>query len=63
MNNERTSSLVVFLLAFGVRLMGIGSRPIWEDEAFAELVSKKGLKAVPAGTLKVDASWLPKLPG
>ncbi len=56
MGREITASLVVFLLAFMVRLLGIASRPIWYDEAFAILFSEKGLKAMLAGTLTVDAS-------
>src|SRR5450759_3871181 len=56
MNIERNASLVVFLLALIVRLMGITSRPIWYEEAFAVLFSEKGLKAMLAGTLMVDAS-------
>ncbi len=50
------AGLAVFLLAFLVRLLGIASRPIWYDEAFAVLFSEKGLKAMLAGTLTVDAS-------
>lgn len=48
------AGLAVFLLALVVRLLGIASRPIWYDEAFAVLFSEKGLKAMLAGTLTVD---------
>lgn len=41
----------VLLLALGVRLLGIASRPIWYDEAFAVLFSEKGLSAMLYGTL------------
>jgi mannosyltransferase len=56
MSKERTTFLVVFLLAFIVRVLGISSRPIWYDEAFAILFSEKGLEAMVAGTLTVDVS-------
>lgn len=56
MSNERTTSLGVFLLALVVRILGIASRPLWYDEAFAVLFSEKGLKAMLAGTLTADAS-------
>ena len=52
--NSSAASLGVFLLALVVRLLGIASRPIWYDEAFAVLFSEKGLKAMLAGTLTVD---------
>jgi mannosyltransferase len=55
-SRETTASLAVFLLAFMVRILGIASRPIWYDEAFAVLFSEKGLKAMLAGTLTVDAA-------
>lgn len=41
----------VLLLALGIRLLGILSRPIWYDEAFAILFSEKGLSAMLYGTL------------
>jgi uncharacterized membrane protein len=43
------------IVAFIVRILGIASRPIWYDEAFAILFSEKGVKAMLAGTLTVDA--------
>jgi len=41
----------ILILAFLVRLLGIASRPIWYDEAFAILFSEKGLSAMLYGTL------------
>lgn len=41
----------VLLLALVVRLLGITSRPMWYDEAFAILFSEKGLGAMMYGTL------------
>ena len=41
----------ILILAFCVRLLGIGSRPIWYDEAFAILFSEKGPGAMLYGTL------------
>lgn len=51
---ERTINLkiiAILALALGVRLLGILSRPIWYDEAFAILFSEKGLGAMLYGTL------------
>src|SRR5215510_13719670 len=51
---ERTSDLKIaatLVLALLVRLLGISSRPIWYDEAFAILFSEKGLSAMLYGTL------------
>lgn len=42
---------LVFAFAFGVRVLGIFSRPIWYDEAFAILFSEKGMAAMLYGTL------------
>jgi 4-amino-4-deoxy-L-arabinose transferase-like glycosyltransferase len=47
---DRTQ-LTILLLALGVRLLGISSRPIWYDEAFSILFSEKGLGAMLYGTL------------
>ena len=41
----------ILILALLVRLLGIISRPIWYDEAFAILFSEKGLGAMLYGTL------------
>jgi uncharacterized membrane protein len=43
--------LIILLLAFGIRLLGISSRPIWYDEAFSILFSEKGFGAMLYGTL------------
>jgi uncharacterized membrane protein len=51
---ERTFNVkvaAILVLAFCVRLLGIVSRPIWYDEAFAILFSEKGLSAMLFGTL------------
>lgn len=47
--NSRTAA--IFALALVVRLLGVVSRPIWYDEAFAILFSQKGLGAMLYGTL------------
>src|SRR5215510_12245363 len=47
--NRRTASILA--LALVVRLLGIASRPIWYDEAFAILFSQKGPSAMLYGTL------------
>src|SRR5678816_2283970 len=41
----------ILFLALLVRLLGIVSRPIWYDEAFAILFSEKGFSAMLYGTL------------
>jgi mannosyltransferase len=41
----------ILILALGVRLLGVASRPIWYDEAFAILFSEKGIGAMLYGTL------------
>lgn len=43
--------VVVLLLAFGLRLVNLGGRPLWYDEAFAILFAEKGLGAMLYGTL------------
>lgn len=47
--NSRTAAILA--LALVVRLLGILSRPIWYDEAFAILFSQKGFRAMLYGTL------------
>ncbi len=47
---------VPLLLAAAVRLLGIASRPIWYDEAFAVLFSEKGPAAMLRGTLAVTGT-------
>jgi uncharacterized membrane protein len=41
----------ILVIAVSVRLIGIGSRPIWYDEAFSILFAEKGLSAMLQGTL------------
>src|SRR5215216_4826527 len=41
----------ILILALCTRLLGIASRPVWYDEAFAVLFSEKGLSAMLYGTL------------
>lgn len=51
---ERTSNAsiaAILILALAVRLLGIVSRPIWYDEAFAILFAEKGISAMLYGTL------------
>lgn len=48
---KRHSLFPLLLLALGIRLIGISSRPIWYDEAFSILFSEKGLGAMLYGTL------------
>ncbi|HLO15979.1 MAG TPA: glycosyltransferase family 39 protein [Anaerolineales bacterium] len=43
--------VAILFLAFCIRLLGIASRPIWYDEAFAILFSEKGVGAMLYGTL------------
>jgi 4-amino-4-deoxy-L-arabinose transferase-like glycosyltransferase len=49
--------LVVLLVALGLRLVELGGRTLWYDEAFAVLFAEQGLDAMRAGTLeRVDGS-------
>ena len=43
--------IIVFILAWIVRVLGIASRPIWYDEAFSILFSEKGYASMLYGTL------------
>jgi 4-amino-4-deoxy-L-arabinose transferase-like glycosyltransferase len=43
--------LLILLLALALRLIALGSRTLWYDEAFAVLFSEKGLDAMLYGTL------------
>jgi mannosyltransferase len=43
--------VLILLLALGLRLIALNSRPLWYDEAFAVLFSEKGLNAMLYGTL------------
>ncbi|HXF86121.1 MAG TPA: glycosyltransferase family 39 protein [Anaerolineales bacterium] len=49
--NPKARFTVILLLALIARLLGIASRPIWYDEAFAILFSAKGPSAMLYGTL------------
>src|SRR5574339_1170783 len=42
---------IILIMALCVCLLGIVSRPIWYDEAFAILFSEKGVNAMLYGTL------------
>src|SRR5215213_2266594 len=46
-----TKSAAILVLALGVRLLGIASRPVWYDEAFSILFAEKGFGAMLYGTL------------
>lgn len=43
--------VLILALAFIIRLVNLGARNLWYDEAFAVLFSEKGLDAMVAGTL------------
>ena len=51
LNAEKVRGLLILLTALLVRLIGIASRPIWYDEAFAILFAEKGLGQMLYGTL------------
>jgi 4-amino-4-deoxy-L-arabinose transferase-like glycosyltransferase len=55
LNDHAILALILFI-ALIVRLLGILTRPIWYDEAFAVLFAEKGLAAMLKGTLARDAS-------
>ena len=48
--------ILIFILAFAVRLLGIATRPIWYDEAFSILFSEKGFSPMLYGTLAATGS-------
>ncbi|MBN2472335.1 MAG: glycosyltransferase family 39 protein [Anaerolineae bacterium] len=48
--------VVILLVAFGLRLVNLGGRALWYDEAFSVLFAEKGLAAMQAGTLASDSS-------
>jgi len=48
---EKARVVLILLTALGVRLLGIISRPIWYDEAFAILFAEKGVGQMLYGTL------------
>ena len=43
---------LILLLALALRLINLGGRPLWYDEAFAVLFAEKGLDAMLYGTLE-----------
>jgi 4-amino-4-deoxy-L-arabinose transferase-like glycosyltransferase len=51
LNKSNMKLPLIFLLAFTLRMLGIASRPIWYDEAFAILFAEKGLGQMLYGTL------------
>lgn len=53
---KRHSLSLLLLFALLIRLIGIASHPIWYDEAFSILFSKKGLSAMLYGTLASTAA-------
>jgi predicted membrane-bound mannosyltransferase len=42
LGNQTAAGIAVLLVALFVRILGIASRPIWYDEAFAVLFSERG---------------------
>ena len=54
--DDRTSLPLILFIALIVRLLGITSRPIWYDEAFAIFFAEKGPAAMLKGTLAPDLS-------
>ncbi len=54
--NKFNSPLAIILLAIVIRCLGILSRPIWYDEAFALLFAEKGFGAMLHGTLTQTAA-------
>jgi len=53
MNKLKTLAplLIIIIFALGIRLLGVGSRPIWYDEAFSLLFAEKGPAEILSGTL------------
>lgn len=49
--SANSAIIVILVLAFSLRMLGVISRPIWYDEAFSILFSEKGLEAMLYGTL------------
>lgn len=52
------AEILLLILALGMRLIGVQSRPLWYDEAFAVLFAEKGLAAMLEGTLSPAAENL-----
>jgi uncharacterized membrane protein len=51
LNRERISLLAIFLLALVLRLINLGGRNLWYDEAFAVLYAEKSFSAILYGTI------------
>jgi 4-amino-4-deoxy-L-arabinose transferase-like glycosyltransferase len=54
LQNPKTKLIFIIVLALGIRLAGIASRPIWYDEAFSALLAEQGPAAILSGTLAND---------
>lgn len=52
--SERWILAAILALGLGLRLIALGSRSLWYDEAFAVLFSEKGLSAMLYGTLTIE---------
>jgi hypothetical protein len=51
LNRERISLLAILLLALVLRLINLGGRNLWYDEAFAVLYAEKSFSAILYGTI------------
>jgi len=51
LNKERVSLVIILLLSLVLRLINLGSRNLWYDEAFAVLYAEKPLAAMLYGTV------------
>jgi len=51
LNRERVSLIAILLLALVLRLINLGSRNLWYDEAFAVLYAEKSFSAILYGTI------------
>jgi mannosyltransferase len=51
LNRERVSLVAILLLALVLRLINLGSRNLWYDEAFAVLYAEKSFSAILYGTI------------
>jgi 4-amino-4-deoxy-L-arabinose transferase-like glycosyltransferase len=55
LRNQALAPLFPLLVGLLARLVGIGSRPLWYDEAFSVLFSEKGPSAMLVGTLSATS--------
>ena len=55
-NRQPFAIITILMIASLLRLLGISTRPIWYDEAFAILFSEKGLGAMIYGTLTATSA-------